>query len=67
MRGCGDNFLIWREPLRVSVAVDGMVVVGCEVVHVELVDFAVMVLKLDSSFRGCFCLEQDGAKEWTSG
>ena len=30
---------------------------GCEVVHVELVDFAVMVLKLDSSFRDCFCLE----------
>ena len=44
-----------------------MVVVGCEVVHVELVDFAVMILKLDSSFRGCFCLELSGVKEWTSG
>ena len=35
--------------------------------RVELVDFAVMVLKLDSSFRGCFCLELGVVKEWTSG
>ena len=59
--------MIWREPLRFSVAVDGIVVVVCEIVRVELVDFAVMVLKLDSSFRGCFCLELGGVKEWTSG
>ena len=33
-------------------AVDGVDVVGSEAVGVELVDFGVMVLKLDSSFVG---------------
>ena len=40
------------EALRFSVAVDGVDVVGSEAVGVELVDFGVMVLKLDSSFVG---------------
>ena len=55
--------MIWREPLRFNVTVDGVVVVGCEVVGVRLVDLAIMVLEFDSSFRGCFCLEPGGLKE----
>ena len=46
---------------------DRMVFVGCEVVGIRLVDLGVMVLELDSSFWGCFCLELDGLEEWTSG
>ena len=30
--------MIWKGPLRFSVTVDGVVVVGCEVVGVGLVD-----------------------------
>ena len=44
--------MIWREPLSFSVTVDGVVVVGCKV----------MVLELDSSIGGCFYLEV-GVKE----
>ena len=57
MSSGGDDFLVSLgilqfgvEPLRFTVAVDGVVVVGCEVVGVRLVDFGVMVLKLDSSW-----------------
>ena len=39
-----------ERALRFSVSVDGVVVVGCEVVVVGLLDFRVMVLELDSSF-----------------
>ena len=53
--------------LRFSVAVDVIIVVGFELVGVGLVDFGVMVLELDSSFGGCFCLELGGVKEWTFG
>ena len=49
-------------PLSFSVKVDGMVVAGCEVVGVVLMDFEVVILKLDSSFGGCFCLELDGVR-----
>ena len=50
MRDGGDDFLVWRfceleGPLRFSVSVDGVVVVGCEVVGVGLADFEVMVLE----------------------
>ena len=38
------------EGFTFSVSVDGVVVVGCEVVVVGLLDFRVMVLELDSSF-----------------
>ena len=41
-------------PLRFSVAVDVMIVVGFELVGVGLVDFGVMVLELESSFGCCF-------------
>ena len=34
---------------------------------VGLVDFGVMILELNSSFGGCFCLELSGVKERTSG
>ena len=68
MRGGGDDFLgslgillFGVEPLRFSVAVDDLVLVGCEIVAVGLVDFGVM----DSSFGRC--LELCGVKEWTSG
>ena len=40
---------------------------GCEVMGIALVDFGVMVLELDTSFAGCFCLELGGVKKWTSG
>ena len=57
MSSGGDDFLVSLGilqfgvgPLRFTVAVDGVVVVGCEVVGVRLVDFGVMVLKLDSSW-----------------
>ena len=48
-------WLNWRlcdldGTLCYSVAVDSMVVVGCEVVGVGLVDFGVMAFELDSSF-----------------
>ena len=37
-----------------------MVVEGCDVVGVRLVDFGSMVLELDSSFGSCFSLELGG-------
>ena len=43
-----------------------MVVVGCEVVGVGLVDLEVLVLEINSSFRGYYCLELGGVEEWTS-
>ena len=46
--------------------VNGIVVVSCEVAGVGLVDLRVMVLELDSSFRGFFGLEPGGVEEWTS-
>ena len=49
--------------LHFIVAVDSIVVVGCEVVGVELVEFGVMVLELDSSFGGCFCMDLGGVKQ----
>ena len=45
---------------------NNVVVVGYEVVGVGFLDFGVMVLELDSSFGGCFCLELGGVKEWIS-
>ena len=42
--------MIWRGPLRFSVTVDGVVVVGCEVMDVGLVELGVTVLELNSSF-----------------
>ena len=42
------DFVIWRGPLHLSAAVDCVVVMGCEVVGVGLVDFGVMILDLDS-------------------
>ena len=55
MRGGGDKFLVslgvmlFRVgPLRFSIVVYGLVLVGCEVVAVGLVDFGAM----DSSFAG---------------
>ena len=45
-----------------------VVVVGCEVAGVGLVDLiGGMVVELHSSFGGCFCLELGGLKELTSG
>ena len=68
IRGGGDDFLgslgislFGVGPLRFSVAVDGLVLVGCEIVAVGLVDLGVM----DSSFGGS--LEPCGVKEWASG
>ena len=58
--------MIWRGSLRFSITVDGVVVVGCEVVSIGLVDLGVTVLGLDSSFSGCFYLEL-GVEEWTFG
>ena len=58
--------MIWRGSLRFSMTVDGVVVVGCEVVSIGLVDLGVTVLGLDSSFSGCFYLEL-GVEEWTFG
>ena len=49
--------MIWRGVLLFSVAVDGVVVEGCDVVGIRLVDFGAMVLELDSSFGSCFSLE----------
>ena len=43
--------------LRLSVVLGGVVVFGCRVVSVKLVDFDVMVLELDSY---CFYLELGG-------
>ena len=43
-----------------------MVVVGCEVVGVGLVDLEVLVLEINSSFGGYYCLELGGVEEWTS-
>ena len=59
--------MIWMRLLRFSVTVNGMVVVGCEVMAVELVDLGVMGLELDSSFGGCFCFELGGVEERTFG
>ena len=58
--------MIWRGSLRFSMTVDGVVVVGCEVVSIGLVDLGVTVLGLDSSFSSCFYLEL-GVEEWTFG
>ena len=55
--------MIWRRALRFSVAVDGVVAKVCEVVGVRLVDFGAVVLDLDSSFGGCFCLDLGGVQE----
>ena len=52
--------MIWRRALRFSVAVDGVVAKVCDVVGVRLVDFGAVVLDLDSSFGGCFCLDLGG-------
>ena len=41
-------------------AVDGVVVEGCDVVGVRLVDFGAMVLELDFSFGSCFSLDLGG-------
>ena len=49
--------MVWRGPLRFIVKVDGVVVVGCEVLGVGLVNLGVIVLELDSSFEGCSYLE----------
>ena len=43
--------------LSFSETVDSVVVVFCEIVGVGLLDFDIMVLELDSSYGGCFCLE----------
>lgn len=43
--------------LSFSETVDSVVVVFCEIVGVGLLDFDIMVLELDSSHGGCFCLE----------
>ena len=40
--------------LRLSVAVDDVVAVGCEVTVVRLVDFGAMVFELYFSFGDCF-------------
>ena len=58
--------MIWRGSLRFSLTVDGVFVVGCEIVGIGLVDLGVTVLGLNSSFSGCFYLEL-GVEEWTSG
>ena len=60
------DFVIWRGPLHLSAAVDCVVVMGCEVVGVGLVDFGVMILDLDSFLGAWFCFELVGLKEWTS-
>ena len=59
--------MVWREPLHFSVTMDGVVVVGCEVVDVGSMDLGVMVSELDSSCGRCFCLELGGVEEWNSG
>ena len=55
MRGGGDDFVVSLQilffgmrPFHFSKAVDGLVLVGCELVAVQLVDFGV----LDFSFGG---------------
>ena len=64
MRGEEDNFLvslvIWKGALLFSVAVDGVVVEGCDVVGFRLVEFGALVLELDSSFWSCSSLELGG-------
>lgn len=40
--------------MRFSVAVDGVVVEGCEVVDVGLMDFGVIVLEINFFFGGTF-------------
>ena len=52
--------MIWKGAFLFSVAVDGVVVEGCDVVGVRLVDFGAMVLELESSFGSCFSLELGG-------
>ena len=42
--------MIWSGSLRFSGTVDGVVVVGCKIVGVRLMDLEVMALELDSSF-----------------
>ena len=60
--------MIWRESLRFSVTVDAVVMVGCKIVGVRLINLEVMVLELDSSFGfflfGAGC---GGLKFWSSG
>ena len=60
--------MIWRESLRFSVTVDAVVMVGCKIVGVRLINLEVMVLELDSSFGfflfGAGC---EGMKFWSSG
>ena len=48
-------------------AVDRVVLVSCKTMGVGVLDFEVMALELDSSFRVYFYLELAGMKEWTSG
>lgn len=64
MRGSEDDFLVSLGILlfevglsRFNVAVDGLVLLGCEIVAVGLLDFGVM----DSFFGEC--LELFGVKE----
>ena len=52
--------MIWRRALRFSVAVDGVVAKVYDVVGVRLVNFGAVVLELDFSFGGCFCLDLGG-------
>ena len=49
--------------------VDGVVMVGCEVVGVGLMNLGVLDISwtLDISFGVFFCLKLDGVEEWTSG
>ena len=70
MKGSADDFLIslgilWfgERILRFCVVVNGVFVVGREVVCVRMVKFGVMVLELDFSFWVYFCLEHGGMKE----
>ena len=77
IRGGGDDSLpslgiskFGEGPLRFSVAVDGVVAVGCEVMCVGLVQFGVMVLELDYSFEGVFLFGAgwcEGMDFWQSG
>lgn len=49
-----------------SVAVDGMVVVDCEVLAVVIMEFDFMVSKMNFAFMGCLCLGLV-VIDWTSG
>ena len=53
--------MIWRGVFLFSVAVDDVVVEGCDVVGVRLVDFGAMAIELDSLFGSCLTFELGGA------